>query len=199
MEEVEKMVESGQYASTDYGWHTGMKDWVPLQEILPRLSELPPPPPPAKRIENDQKATSPKYTKIIVWVVCGILCLWLWWIVLPFAFLVLVIFGIRKTIQAYRVGDAGRKKLIKRTAITVSVVFGVLILTFSIFIFGAMMRGQGRMDQLNQDAQNVLDYARQQQQQQAVQPQQDPSYSGAYANPRDPQRPGQVQAIEKGY
>lgn len=44
MEEVQKMVFTGQASPTDYGWHAGLSDWAPLSSILTtgKFIDLPP-------------------------------------------------------------------------------------------------------------------------------------------------------------
>ena len=56
IEEVQKMVAAGQYSARDSGWHEGLKEWVPLSNILTGTRRSTPPPPPPAPASQATKA-----------------------------------------------------------------------------------------------------------------------------------------------
>jgi RsiW-degrading membrane proteinase PrsW (M82 family) len=44
IEQVKQMVDAGQYSLDDYGWHSGLSDWVLLSSLLPDQGSGTPPP-----------------------------------------------------------------------------------------------------------------------------------------------------------
>lgn len=152
MEEVERMVAAGQYSFTDAGWHQGLKEWVPLSNILPSSQSSTPPPPPVSS-KSDAKVI---FRKLWGSLYLGLmLVLVLLFLVLtssrqPGTFLTAALAGIALWNLTSRIRTLTKSK---RIIAKIAIVLLVLALLFRDFVQGAQLDGaETVIDQLSEKA-----------------------------------------------
>jgi hypothetical protein len=75
VEQIRTYLLEGQLSSCDLGWKEGMKDWTPLEKLVPRLSAVPVP---SRQSRPSSFISSPPSRRIAIisaWLAFGILIL----------------------------------------------------------------------------------------------------------------------------